>query len=69
MAHHRKYTEPTRTRTTTWSARDLDILDSHADHRTTTTDHLQQAVREYIERNGWADEQPTETTTSNTKQP
>ena len=58
MAHRRKYTEPTQNRTTTFYKAHLDTLEAHADHRTTVTDMIQDAIAEYIAARGWTNPQP-----------
>lgn len=56
MPHQKKYTEGTANRTMTFLKKDLDILQAHTGYRETLTDLVQQAIKEYIKRNGWDQE-------------
>ena len=58
MPHQKKYTEGTANRTMTFLKKDLDILQAHTGYRETLTDLVQQAIKEYIKRNGWDQEEP-----------
>ena len=52
MPHQKKYQEGTTNRTMTFFKKDLDILQSHTGYRMTLTDLVQQAIKEFIKRNG-----------------
>ena len=52
MPHQKKYQEGTTNRTMTFFKKDLDILQAHTGYRMTLTDLVQQAIKEYIKRNG-----------------
>ena len=52
MPHQKKYQEGTTNRTMTFFKKDLDTLQAHTKYRMTLTDLVQQAIKEYIKRNG-----------------
>ena len=53
MPHQKKYQEGTANRTMTFFKKDLDILQAHTGYRETLTDHVQQAIKDYIAARGW----------------
>ena len=57
MPHQKKYQEGTTNRTMTFFKKDLDTLQAHTKYRMTLTDLVQQAIKEYIKRNGWDEEE------------
>lgn len=59
MPHQKKYQEGTTNRTMTFFKKDLDTLQAHTGYRMTLTDLVQQAIKEYIKRRGWDQEDQT----------
>ena len=57
MPHQKKYQEGTTNRTMTFFKKDLDTLQAHTGYRMTLTDLVQQAIKEFIKRNGWDPDQ------------
>ena len=53
MPHQKKYKEGTANRTMTFLKKDLDTLQAHTGYRETLTDHVQQAIKDYIAARGW----------------
>lgn len=58
MAHPKKYDQPTTNRTLTLWTKDLDTIQAHTRHPYTVTDHIQQAIKDYIRAQGWDQDQP-----------
>ena len=57
----KKYTEETTNRTLTFYKKDLDTLQSHADFKNSVTDMIQEAIKDYILKQGWTHANEEET--------
>ena len=49
----KKYTQETTNRTLTFYKQDLDTLQEHANFKNSVTDMIQEAIKDYITKQGW----------------